>query len=77
MVVIEVYDEDTMKNEFIGWTSIPILCLKKGYRNISLLNSYLKPIPDSSLFANISITELWSVKTYNYIYLFICKLICF
>ncbi|XP_068602512.1 1-phosphatidylinositol 4,5-bisphosphate phosphodiesterase delta-4 [Brachionichthys hirsutus] len=54
--VVEDYDKAT-RNDFIGQFTLPFLCIQAGYRHIHLLSRDGTPIPPSSLFVNISISE--------------------
>ncbi|XP_061782565.1 1-phosphatidylinositol 4,5-bisphosphate phosphodiesterase delta-4-like isoform X1 [Nerophis lumbriciformis] len=55
--VVEDYDK-TSRNDFIGQYTLPFTCIQSGYRHIHLLSKDGTAIPPSSLFVNISISEL-------------------
>uniref|UniRef100_A0A8C6PBS1 Phosphoinositide phospholipase C n=1 Tax=Nothobranchius furzeri TaxID=105023 RepID=A0A8C6PBS1_NOTFU len=55
--VVEDFDMTT-KNDFIGQFTLPFTCIQPGYRHIHLLSKDGTPIPPSSLFVNVSISEL-------------------
>nr|XP_057937653.1 1-phosphatidylinositol 4,5-bisphosphate phosphodiesterase delta-4-like [Doryrhamphus excisus] len=55
--VVEDYDK-TSKNDFIGQYTLPFTCIQSGYRHIHLLSKDGTTIPPSSLFVNISISDL-------------------
>ncbi|XP_054643377.1 1-phosphatidylinositol 4,5-bisphosphate phosphodiesterase delta-4-like [Dunckerocampus dactyliophorus] len=55
--VVEDYDK-TSKNDFIGQYTLPFTCIQSGYRHIHLLSRDGTAIPPSSLFVNISISDL-------------------
>lgn len=55
--VVEDYDKAS-RNDFIGQYTLPFMCIQPGYRHIHLLSKDGTAIPPSSLFVNISISEL-------------------
>ncbi|XP_041856944.1 1-phosphatidylinositol 4,5-bisphosphate phosphodiesterase delta-4 isoform X2 [Melanotaenia boesemani] len=55
--VVEDYDKAS-RNDFIGQFTLPFTCIQAGYRHIHLLSKDGTSIPPSSLFINISISEL-------------------
>uniref|UniRef100_A0A7N5ZSK0 Phosphoinositide phospholipase C n=1 Tax=Anabas testudineus TaxID=64144 RepID=A0A7N5ZSK0_ANATE len=55
--VVEDYDKAS-RNDFIGQFTLPFTCIQAGYRHIHLLSKDGTPIPPSSIFVNISISEL-------------------
>ncbi|XP_040003674.1 1-phosphatidylinositol 4,5-bisphosphate phosphodiesterase delta-4 [Xiphias gladius] len=55
--VVEDYDKAS-RNDFIGQFTLPFICIQAGYRHIHLLSKDGTAIPPSSLFVNISISEL-------------------
>ncbi|KAM6934380.1 1-phosphatidylinositol 4,5-bisphosphate phosphodiesterase delta-4 [Xenentodon cancila] len=55
--VVEDYDKAS-RNDFIGQFTLPFMCIQTGYRHIHLLSKDGTAIPPSSLFVNVSITEL-------------------
>uniref|UniRef100_A0A669DDG4 Phosphoinositide phospholipase C n=1 Tax=Oreochromis niloticus TaxID=8128 RepID=A0A669DDG4_ORENI len=55
--VVEDYDKAS-RNDFIGQYTLPFTCIQPGYRHIHLLSKDGTAIPPSSLFVNISISEL-------------------
>uniref|UniRef100_A0A8C4IB55 Phosphoinositide phospholipase C n=1 Tax=Dicentrarchus labrax TaxID=13489 RepID=A0A8C4IB55_DICLA len=55
--VVEDYDKAS-RNDFMGQFTLPFTCLQAGYRHIHLLSRDGTAIPPSSLFVNISISEL-------------------
>ncbi|XP_073329643.1 1-phosphatidylinositol 4,5-bisphosphate phosphodiesterase delta-4 [Pagrus major] len=55
--VVEDYDKAS-RNDFIGQFTLPFTCIQPGYRHIHLLSRDGTAIPPSSLFVNISISEL-------------------
>ncbi|XP_041806200.1 1-phosphatidylinositol 4,5-bisphosphate phosphodiesterase delta-4 [Chelmon rostratus] len=55
--VVEDYDKAS-RNDFIGQFTLPFTCIQAGYRHIHLLSKDGTAIPPSSLFVNISISEL-------------------
>ncbi|XP_030283752.1 1-phosphatidylinositol 4,5-bisphosphate phosphodiesterase delta-4 isoform X1 [Sparus aurata] len=55
--VVEDYDKAS-RNDFIGQFTLPFTCVQPGYRHIHLLSKDGTAIPPSSLFVNISISEL-------------------
>ncbi|XP_037542226.1 1-phosphatidylinositol 4,5-bisphosphate phosphodiesterase delta-4 isoform X2 [Nematolebias whitei] len=55
--VVEDYDKAS-RNDFLGQFTLPFTCIQAGYRHIHLLSKDGTPIPPSSLFVNISISEL-------------------
>uniref|UniRef100_A0A1A7YRZ6 Phosphoinositide phospholipase C n=1 Tax=Iconisemion striatum TaxID=60296 RepID=A0A1A7YRZ6_9TELE len=55
--VVEDYDKAS-RNDFIGQFTLPFTCIQPGYRHIHLLCKDGMPIPPSSLFINISVSEL-------------------
>ncbi|KAF7658139.1 hypothetical protein LDENG_00016650 [Lucifuga dentata] len=55
--VVEDYDKAS-RNDFIGQFTLPFTCIQTGYRHIHLLSKDGTAIPPSSLFVNISISEL-------------------
>uniref|UniRef100_A0A665W3X6 Phosphoinositide phospholipase C n=1 Tax=Echeneis naucrates TaxID=173247 RepID=A0A665W3X6_ECHNA len=55
--VVEDYDKAS-RNDFIGQFTLPFKCIQAGYRHIHLLSRDGTAIPPSSLFVNISISEL-------------------
>uniref|UniRef100_G3NDC5 Phosphoinositide phospholipase C n=1 Tax=Gasterosteus aculeatus aculeatus TaxID=481459 RepID=G3NDC5_GASAC len=59
LVRFEVEDYDkASRNDFIGQFTLPFTCIQAGYRHIHLLSKDGTAIPPSSLFVNISISEL-------------------
>ncbi|KAE8299599.1 1-phosphatidylinositol 4,5-bisphosphate phosphodiesterase delta-4 [Larimichthys crocea] len=54
--VVEDYDKAS-RNDFMGQFTLPFTCIQAGYRHIHLLSKDGTPIPPSSLFVNISISE--------------------
>ncbi|XP_023125936.1 1-phosphatidylinositol 4,5-bisphosphate phosphodiesterase delta-4 isoform X1 [Amphiprion ocellaris] len=57
--LVEDYDKAS-RNDFIGQFTLPFTCIQAGYRHIHLLSKDGTVIPPSSLFVNISISELTS-----------------
>ncbi|XP_062258933.1 1-phosphatidylinositol 4,5-bisphosphate phosphodiesterase delta-4-like [Platichthys flesus] len=55
--VVEDYDKAS-RNDFIGQFTLPFTCIQAGFRHIHLLSRDGTAIPPSSLFVNISISEL-------------------
>ncbi|XP_019955143.1 1-phosphatidylinositol 4,5-bisphosphate phosphodiesterase delta-4 [Paralichthys olivaceus] len=55
--VVEDYDKAS-RNDFIGQFTLPFTCIQAGFRHIHLLSKDGTAIPPSSLFVNISISEL-------------------
>ncbi|KAM9850436.1 1-phosphatidylinositol 4,5-bisphosphate phosphodiesterase delta-4-like [Aulostomus maculatus] len=55
--VVEDYDKAS-RNDFIGQFTLPFTCIQAGYRHIHLLSKDGTAIPPSSLFVNITISEL-------------------
>uniref|UniRef100_A0A3Q4AQ27 Phosphoinositide phospholipase C n=1 Tax=Mola mola TaxID=94237 RepID=A0A3Q4AQ27_MOLML len=55
--VVEDHDK-TSRNDFIGQFTLPFGCIQTGYRHIHLLSKDGTAIPPSSLFVNVSISEL-------------------
>ncbi|KAM7407825.1 hypothetical protein PAMA_003540 [Pampus argenteus] len=55
--VVEDYDKAS-RNDFMGQFTLPFTCIQAGYRHIHLLSKDGTAIPPSSLFINISISEL-------------------
>uniref|UniRef100_A0A3P9CBU2 Phosphoinositide phospholipase C n=1 Tax=Maylandia zebra TaxID=106582 RepID=A0A3P9CBU2_9CICH len=55
--VVEDHDKAS-RNDFIGQYTLPFMCIQPGYRHIHLLSKDGTAIPPSSLFVNISISEL-------------------
>ncbi|CAJ1078728.1 1-phosphatidylinositol 4%2C5-bisphosphate phosphodiesterase delta-4 [Xyrichtys novacula] len=55
--VVEDHDKAS-KNDFVGQFTLPFTCIQAGYRHIHLLSKDGTAIPPSSLFINISISEL-------------------
>uniref|UniRef100_A0A3Q0R2L1 Phosphoinositide phospholipase C n=1 Tax=Amphilophus citrinellus TaxID=61819 RepID=A0A3Q0R2L1_AMPCI len=55
--VVEDYDKAS-RNDFIGQYTLPFTCIQTGYRHIHLLSKDGTAIPPSSLFVNVSISEL-------------------
>ncbi|XP_070693884.1 1-phosphatidylinositol 4,5-bisphosphate phosphodiesterase delta-4 [Pempheris klunzingeri] len=55
--VVEDHDKAS-RNDFIGQFTLPFTCIQTGYRHIHLLSKDGTAIPPSSLFVNISISEL-------------------
>uniref|UniRef100_A0A668AS48 Phosphoinositide phospholipase C n=2 Tax=Myripristis murdjan TaxID=586833 RepID=A0A668AS48_9TELE len=55
--VVEDYDKAS-RNDFIGQFTLPFTCIQAGYRHIHLLSKDGTAIPPSSVFVNISISEL-------------------
>ncbi|XP_067459092.1 1-phosphatidylinositol 4,5-bisphosphate phosphodiesterase delta-4 [Thunnus thynnus] len=55
--VVEDYDKAS-RNDFIGQFTLPFTCIQTGYRHIHLLSKDGTAIPPSSLFINITISEL-------------------
>ncbi|KAM8749255.1 1-phosphatidylinositol 4,5-bisphosphate phosphodiesterase delta-4 isoform 1-T1 [Acanthopagrus schlegelii] len=55
--VVEDYDKAS-RNDFIGQFTLPFTCVQPGYRHIHLLSRDGTAIPPSSLFVNISISDL-------------------
>ncbi|XP_010781293.1 1-phosphatidylinositol 4,5-bisphosphate phosphodiesterase delta-4-like [Notothenia coriiceps] len=59
LVRFEVEDYDkTSRNDFMGQFTLPFTSIQAGYRHIHLLSKDGTAIPPSSLFVNISISEL-------------------
>ncbi|KAM8855246.1 1-phosphatidylinositol 4,5-bisphosphate phosphodiesterase delta-4 isoform 2-T2 [Spinachia spinachia] len=59
LVRFEVEDYDkASRNDFMGQFTLPFTCIQAGYRHIHLLSKDGTAIPPSSLFVNISISEL-------------------
>uniref|UniRef100_A0A8C3ADY5 Phosphoinositide phospholipase C n=1 Tax=Cyclopterus lumpus TaxID=8103 RepID=A0A8C3ADY5_CYCLU len=59
LVRFEVEDYDkASRNDFIGQLTLPFACIQAGYRHIHLLSKDGTAIPPSSLFVNVSISEL-------------------
>ncbi|EAR92413.2 phosphatidylinositol-specific phospholipase C, X domain protein (macronuclear) [Tetrahymena thermophila SB210] len=56
-VIFQVYDNPECQDRFAQY-AIPVSCIRKGFRTIPLLDSQLNPIPNSFLFAHISIEIL-------------------
>ncbi|XP_044073939.1 1-phosphatidylinositol 4,5-bisphosphate phosphodiesterase delta-4 [Siniperca chuatsi] len=55
--VVEDHDKAS-RNDFMGQFTLPFTCIQAGYRHIHLLSKDGTAIPPSSLFVNISISEL-------------------
>ncbi|MEQ2295530.1 1-phosphatidylinositol 4,5-bisphosphate phosphodiesterase delta-4 [Ameca splendens] len=55
--VVEDYDKAS-RNDFIGQFTLPFTCIQPGYRHIHLLSRDGTAIPPSSVFVNISISDL-------------------
>ncbi|XP_070770200.1 1-phosphatidylinositol 4,5-bisphosphate phosphodiesterase delta-4 isoform X2 [Enoplosus armatus] len=55
--VVEDYDKAS-RNDFMGQFTLPFTCIQAGYRHIHMLSKDGTAIPPSSLFVNISISEL-------------------
>ncbi|KAL4503997.1 hypothetical protein ABPG72_022627 [Tetrahymena utriculariae] len=56
-VIFQVYDNSDCQDR-IAQYAIPVSCIRKGFRTIPLLDSQLNPIPNSFLFAHITIEVL-------------------
>ncbi|XP_056145363.1 1-phosphatidylinositol 4,5-bisphosphate phosphodiesterase delta-4 [Lampris incognitus] len=55
--MVEDHDKAS-RNDFIGQFTLPFTCIQPGYRHIHLLSKDGTAIPPSSVFVNISISEL-------------------
>ncbi|KAM8856935.1 1-phosphatidylinositol 4,5-bisphosphate phosphodiesterase delta-4 [Synchiropus picturatus] len=55
--LVEDYDKAS-RNDFMGQFTLPFTCIQPGYRHVHLLSKDGTAIPPSSLFVNISITDL-------------------
>eukprot|EP00026_Physarum_polycephalum_P008931 Phypoly_transcript_09038.p1 GENE.Phypoly_transcript_09038~~Phypoly_transcript_09038.p1 ORF type:complete len:323 (+),score=28.40 Phypoly_transcript_09038:393-1361(+) len=56
-ILFEVLDQDRMgKDDFLGYGSIPVPCIKQGYRSVQLYDSKSVPIPNASLFVQFMLT---------------------
>ncbi|XP_037382374.1 1-phosphatidylinositol 4,5-bisphosphate phosphodiesterase delta-1 isoform X2 [Talpa occidentalis] len=55
--VVEDYDASS-KNDFIGQSTIPLSCLKQGYRHVHLLSKNGDQYPSATLFVKMSLQDL-------------------
>ncbi|XP_004676692.1 PREDICTED: 1-phosphatidylinositol 4,5-bisphosphate phosphodiesterase delta-1 isoform X2 [Condylura cristata] len=55
--VVEDYDASS-KNDFIGQCTIPLSCLKQGYRHVHLLSKNGDQYPSATLFVKVSLQDL-------------------
>lgn len=54
-IIFEIYDQDKLsKDDFIGFSAIPIASLKAGTRSVHLYDPKSVPLPDSSLLVQFS-----------------------
>lgn len=54
-VLFEIYDQDKLsKDDFIGFAAIPLSSIKPGYRSVHLYDKHANPIPEASLFVQLS-----------------------
>lgn len=54
--VVEDYDASS-KNDFIGQSTIPLSCLKQGYRHVHLLSKNGDQHPSATLFVKVSLQD--------------------
>eukprot|EP00026_Physarum_polycephalum_P005414 Phypoly_transcript_05448.p1 GENE.Phypoly_transcript_05448~~Phypoly_transcript_05448.p1 ORF type:complete len:578 (-),score=71.98 Phypoly_transcript_05448:158-1891(-) len=53
-IIFEVYESDsTGKDDFLGYSSIPVASIKPGYRNAALYDSKSNPLLEASLFVRM------------------------
>lgn len=52
-----VLDDDYIGDDFIGQYSVAFECLQPGYRNVPLLGMAGDPLPHTSLFVHVAITN--------------------
>lgn len=52
-----VLDDDYIGDDFIGQYSVAFECLQPGYRNVPLLGLAGDPLPHTSLFVHVAITN--------------------
>lgn len=60
-VTFYVEDEDVLSHEFIAFSSIPVTCLKPGFRSVRLYNANGKTDQDfeyTSLFVRVSMDPI-------------------
>ena len=57
-LVFNVYDEDLVSRERVGWYAIEFNNILQGYRVIPILNNHFLPIKHSYIFCHISIEDL-------------------
>ncbi len=54
-------DEDVLSHDFIAFTSLPVSCLKSGFRTVKLYNAHGKSEQDfeyTSLFVRVNIEKI-------------------
>lgn len=52
-----VLDDDYIGDDFIGQYSVAFECLQPGYRNVPLLGMAGDPLPHTSLFVHVAVTN--------------------
>eukprot|EP00794_Sanderia_malayensis_P007741 gene7741-8581_t len=52
-----VYDSDYGGDDFIGQFSIPLTCIRQGWRHLHLLSKQGNPLPNATLFVHMKIRE--------------------
>ena len=57
MLRFVVLDDDYIGDDFIGQYSVAFECLQPGYRNVPLLGMAGDPLPHTSLFVHVAITN--------------------
>lgn len=60
-ITFHVNDEDVLSSEFIAFTSLPVSCMKSGFRSIKLFNSHGKSEQDfeyTSLFVRVTMEPI-------------------
>lgn len=51
-----ILDDEFIGDDFIGQHSIPVCCLKTGYRHVQLLGDVGNPLPNSTLFLHVTMS---------------------
>jgi phosphatidylinositol phospholipase C, delta len=57
-LVFQAWDKDNLNDERLGWYSIPVSCLRKGYRVIPMRGDSLEIIDNSFIFCHFTIERI-------------------
>ena len=57
-LVIQAWDKDNLNDERLGWYSMPISCLRKGYRVIPMRGDSLEIIDNSFVFCHFTVEKI-------------------